>query len=101
MVTSRVVGLRLVNRVRWAPQVGQKLRVQLSEEAYSRGVPASQRKLANGTVIQVVTMPPLQRLQIEQTQHRHQDARRQRRLRQVAQQRRQAEHRGQHQGGGE
>ncbi|MNE98603.1 hypothetical protein D3C80_1971430 [compost metagenome] len=51
----------MVNRVSCAPQVGQKLRVQLAEEAYWLGIPASQRKLASGTVSQVVTMPPLLR----------------------------------------
>jgi hypothetical protein len=51
----------VVNNVSCAPQVGQKLRVQLAEEAYWLGVPASQRKLASGTVSQVVTMPPLLR----------------------------------------
>ncbi len=68
MVTSRLFGLRRVNSVNCAPQVGQKLRVQLVDEAYSRGVPVSQRKLVSGTVIQVVTMPPLLRRQVEQWQ---------------------------------
>ena len=36
--------------------------------AYSRGMPASQRKLVSGTLIQVVTMPPLLRRQVEQWQ---------------------------------
>ena len=66
MVISRLCGLSVVNSVRCAPQVGQKLRVQLDDEAYSRGVPTSQRKLANGTVIQVVTMPPVLRRQMLQ-----------------------------------
>ena len=68
MVTSRLFGLSVVNSVRCAPQVGQKLRVQLNDEAYSRGVPVSQRKLASGTVIQVVTIAPLLRRQIVQWQ---------------------------------
>lgn len=68
MVTSRLSGLRRVNSVNCAPQVEQKLRVQLVDEAYSRGVPASQRKLVSGTLIQVVTMPPLLRRQVEQWQ---------------------------------
>lgn len=68
MVISRLSGLSVVNSVRCAPQVGQKLRVQLEDEAYSRGVPASQRKLASGTLIQVVTMPPVVRRQIVQWQ---------------------------------
>ena len=68
MVISRLCGLRWVNSVSCAPQVGQKLRVHVADEAYSRGVPASQRKLASGTVIQVVTMPPLLRRQVEQWQ---------------------------------
>ncbi|MCY1288780.1 hypothetical protein D3C72_1786160 [compost metagenome] len=42
--------------------------MQLPDEAYSAGVPAVQRKLASGTVAQVVTMPPVVRRQIEQWQ---------------------------------
>jgi hypothetical protein len=42
--------------------------VQLADEAYSAGVLSNQRKLASGTVIQVVTMPPLQRRHTEQWQ---------------------------------
>ena len=68
MVISRLSGLSVVNSVRCAPQVGQKLRVQLADEAYSRGVPANQRKRVSGTVIQVVTMPPVLRRQVEQWQ---------------------------------
>ncbi len=68
MVISRLSGLSVVNSVRCAPQVGQKLRVQLEDEAYSRALPASQRKLAIGTLIQVVTMPPVVRRQIVQWQ---------------------------------
>jgi hypothetical protein len=40
--------------------------VQLADEANSVGVPASHAKLASGTVIQVVRMPPVLRRQIEQ-----------------------------------
>ena len=36
MVTSRLFGLRRVNSVNCAPQVGQKLRVQLVDEAVRR-----------------------------------------------------------------
>ena len=68
MVTSRLSGLSVVNSVNCAPQVGQKLRVHVADEAYSRGMPASQRKLVSGTLIQVVTMPPLLRRQVEQWQ---------------------------------
>ncbi|MCY1376651.1 hypothetical protein D9M69_641600 [compost metagenome] len=42
--------------------------MQLPDEAYSAGVPVVQRKLARGTVAQVVTMPPVVRRQIEQWQ---------------------------------
>jgi hypothetical protein len=42
--------------------------MQRADEAYSAGVPAVQRKLARGTVAQVVTMPPVVRRQIEQWQ---------------------------------
>ena len=68
MVTSSVEGLSVVNSVRCAPQTGQKLRVQLAEEGYCVGVPANHRKLASGTVIQVVTVAPVVRRQIEQWQ---------------------------------
>ena len=66
MVITRLSGLRVVNSVRSAPQVAQKLRVLLADEAYSRAVPASQRKFASGTLIQVVTRPPLLRQQMLQ-----------------------------------
>jgi hypothetical protein len=42
--------------------------MQVADEVYSAGVPVVQRKLASGTVAQVVTMPPVVRRQIEQWQ---------------------------------
>ncbi|CAI8928443.1 hypothetical protein EMIT0P12_50084 [Pseudomonas sp. IT-P12] len=68
MVRSMLCGLSRVTSASCAPQFGQKYRAQLGEESYCAGVPLTQAKVEAGTVIQVVTMPPLTRRQIEQWQ---------------------------------
>ena len=68
MVRSMLAGLRCVTSASCAPQFGQKYRTQLDDEAYCAGVPFSHSKVDAGTVIQVVTIPPLTRRQIEQWQ---------------------------------
>jgi hypothetical protein len=68
MVTSTLSGLSVVTSASCAPQLGQKYRVQVDDEPYRDGVPATQANAEAGTVIQVVTIPPLTRRQIEQWQ---------------------------------
>lgn len=68
MVRSMLCGLRPVTSARCAPQFEQKDRTQLGEEAYCVGVPFTHLNADAGTVIQVVTIPPLTRRQIEQWQ---------------------------------
>jgi hypothetical protein len=48
--------------------LGQKYRAQVDEDSYRDGVPATHANAEAGTVIQVVTIPPLTRRQIEQWQ---------------------------------
>ena len=66
MVTSMLSGLRCVTSASCAPQFEQKYRTQVVEESYCAGVPFTHSKAGVGTVIQVVTIPPLTRRQIEQ-----------------------------------
>ncbi|CAI8931653.1 hypothetical protein EMIT0P2_40499 [Pseudomonas sp. IT-P2] len=66
IVRSMLSGLSNVTSASCAPQFGQKNRAQLSEESYREGVPVSHWKFAAGSVIQVVTMPPLTFRQTEQ-----------------------------------
>jgi len=68
MVTSMVSGLLRVNNATCAPQLLQKNRTQVELESYAAGLPADQQKASSGTVIQVTTMPPDVRRQIEQWQ---------------------------------
>ena len=68
MVTSMLSGLSFVTSASCAPQFGQKYRTQVDEDSYRDGVPAIHANAEAGTVIQVVTIPPLTRRQIEQWQ---------------------------------
>jgi hypothetical protein len=68
MVTSMLSGLSNVTNASCAPHFGQKYRAQLGDESYRDGVPASHWKFAAGTLIHVVTIPPLTLRQIEQWQ---------------------------------
>lgn len=66
MVTSIVSGLLRLNNATCAPQLLQKKRTQVGPESYAAGLPASHLNASNGTVIQVTTIPPDVRRQIEQ-----------------------------------
>lgn len=68
MVTSMLSGLSCVTSASCAPQFGQKYRTQVDEDSYRDDVPAIHLNAEAGTVIQVVTIPPLTRRQIEQWQ---------------------------------
>lgn len=68
MVTSIVSGLLRLNSATCAPQLLQKNRTQVGPESYAAGLPANHLNDVNGTVIQVTTMPPDVRRQIEQWQ---------------------------------
>ena len=68
MVTSMLSGLNFVTSASCAPQFGQKYRTQVDEDSYRDGVAAIHLNAEAGTVIQVVTIPPLTRRQIEQWQ---------------------------------